>query len=531
MNKNREWEHTAPMWRQDIHIPDFTALKENAQTEVLVVGAGITGVTTALLLAQAGKQVTLLEAGKILNGTSGHTTAKVTAQHGLIYHELIQHFGLEKASLYYQAQVQAQSLIEKQIHDLNISCDWKIEDACLYSETDEGARELEKEYQAYKQLGIPGSLHDTIDVDIDMTKSLVMNHQASFHPLKYLTALVDELLRLGGQLYEDTEAVDVTEEDTVQVSLANGAVVTCDQLVCCTHFPFYDGKALYFSRMYAERSYLIAIEPEKDCPDGMYLSVDEPKRSIRPAQFNDKPVLLIGGESHRTGEGTDTRFHYRALEEFAAEAFGIKNVLFRWSAQDLTTLDKVPYIGPINRNNKQVFVATGYRKWGMTNGTLAAHINTEYVLGEESLFHSLFKPSRFKADPSMKQFLSQNFNVAAHLVEGKLELVGNRPEALKKGEGGVVQWKGERAGAYKDEDGTLYVLDTTCTHMHCEVEWNSAERTWDCPCHGSRFSFDGTVMEGPAKKPLQEIPFSSTEELTFLPKEDETTGWEETDPS
>ncbi|SEH47797.1 Rieske Fe-S protein [Halobacillus karajensis] len=265
--------------------------------------------------------------------------------------------------------------------------------------------------------------------------------------------------------------------------------------------------------MYADRSYVLAIEPKKDIPDGMYLSIDDPKRSIRTADYEGTPVLLIGGESHKTGQGVDTSFHYRALEEFAAQTFGIKKKVFHWSAQDLITLDKVPYIGPITRNNDRVFIATGFRKWGMTNGTLAAKLIGHYILGEDSLFHKLFQPSRFKSDPSMKQFLSQNFDVAAHLVDGKLELVADRPNSLKKGEGMPVQWHGERAGAYRDEEGKLHVLDTTCTHMGCEVEWNSAEHTWDCPCHGSRFNYDGAVVEGPADKPLMKIAIEENHEV------------------
>ena len=521
MDKKQDWTQPEPMWRKDADLPGFPALDKAEHTEVLIVGGGITGITTAYLLAKSGKEVTLLESDQLLNGTTGHTTAKVTAQHGLIYEELVHHFGLEKATLYYQAQLHAHTLIERLIHDLEIDCNWTKEDAYLYSETEEGAQKLEKEYNAYQTLGIPGDLVDALPFNQDISKALMMSHQARFHPIKYLTALVNEITQLGGKIYEGTEALKVKEGEQLLVTTNRGAAVTCDQLVSCTHFPFYDGKGFYFSRMHAERSYLLAIEPERPAPGGMYLSIDEPKRSIRTAEHEGRTVLLIGGESHPTGEGRDTRFHYRALEEFAAETFGVKNVLYHWSAQDLTTLDKVPYIGPITRKNDRVFIATGFRKWGMTNGTLAAQLNHDYIMGEKSLFHEVFKPARFKADPSIKQFLAQNFDVSAHLVEGKLELVGNRPEALKKGEGGIIQWRGERAGAYKDEEGRLHVLDTTCTHMGCEVEWNSAEHTWDCPCHGSRFSFDGAVMEGPAKQPLLKIALSDTKKVDFIPAETE----------
>ncbi|RWZ58858.1 FAD-dependent oxidoreductase [Halobacillus fulvus] len=506
MKRSEEWTQPEPLWREDYDLSSFSPLDQNHTTDVLVVGGGMTGITTAYLLAKAGRQVTLIEADQLLNGTTGHTTAKVTAQHGLIYNEFQKHFGVDQASLYYQAQMNALNLMENLIDEHSIECEWEKEDAFLFATTEQGAHKLEKEHTAYQQLGIPGTITESLSFEAEATKALSMHDQARFHPIKYLTALVRAFTNMGGTVFEQTKAVDVTEEkDDITVTTGNGPLITCKQLVSCSHFPFYDGKGFYFSRMYAERSYLMAIEPEKEIPEGMYLSVDEPKRSIRTASYGGKPILIIGGESHKTGQGVDTSFHYRALEEFASRTFGIRQKLFQWSAQDLTTLDKVPYIGPITRKNTRVFVATGFRKWGMTNGTLAAQLIADYIQGEESLFHDLFRPSRFKTDPSMKQFLSQNFDVAVHLVEGKLELVADRPEHTKKGQGRVIQWRGERAGAYRDENGELYMLDTTCTHMGCEVEWNSGERTWDCPCHGSRFSFDGTVVEGPADRPLVDL--------------------------
>lgn len=513
MEQHQKWNHPEPIWREDTKLSTYEPLNEDTATEVAVVGGGITGITTAYLLAKAGKKVTLLEADELLNGTTGHTTAKVTAQHGLIYHELIRHFGEEKASLYYQAQMDALQSMEEWIDKYQIDCQWVKEDAYLFATTQTGARKLEKEHEAYQALGIPGHSGNALPFEMDATRSLSMENQARFHPIKYLSALIEEFTKMGGEIYEQTKAIDLKEKDRIEIETGNGFTVACEKVVSCSHFPFYDGKGFYFSRMYAERSYLLAIEPEKEIPDGMYLSIDEPKRSIRTADYKGTPILLIGGESHKTGQGVDTSFHYNALEEFAAETFGVKRKLFQWSAQDLTTLDKVPYIGPITRSNDRVFIATGFRKWGMTNGTLAAKLISNYVMGEESLYHELFKPSRFKSDPSMKQFISQNFEVATHLVEGKLELVQETPKRLKKGEGMVVQWKGERAGAYRDDEGKLYVLDTTCTHMGCEVEWNSGEHTWDCPCHGSRFSYDGAVMEGPADQPLMKIAIEDNHEV------------------
>ncbi|UOQ95203.1 FAD-dependent oxidoreductase [Halobacillus shinanisalinarum] len=516
----KEWTQPEPMWRKNTKLDSFPRLEESIETTVTIVGGGITGITTAYMLAKEGKKVTLIEADELLNGTTGHTTAKVTAQHGLIYHELIKHFGEEGAALYFKAQEDAMATIEKHINDHSIDCNWQREDAYLFATTEQGARKLEREQKAYGRLEIAGEHFDDLPFDTETTGALCMRNQAHFHPLHYLAHLLDEITDLGGEIYEHTKAVDVKEGKQVEVETGGGHTITSDYLISCSHFPFYD-KGMYFSRMYAERSYVIAIEPEKEWTNGMYLSIDEPKRSIRSAIFDDKEILLIGGESHRTGEGNDMSFHYKALEEYAARTFGIKNKLFQWSTQDLTTLDKVPYIGPMTMKNDRIYVATGFRKWGMTNSTVAGQLITDYVMGRESKYHSVFTPARFKADPSMRHFLTNNMNVAAHLVEGKVELVGNGPASLEQGQGAVVQWEGKRAGAYKDDKGELHLLDTTCTHMGCEVEWNSGEHTWDCPCHGSRFSYDGAVMEGPAKRPLERIEFSDSEEVAIIPDDPE----------
>jgi Rieske Fe-S protein len=237
----------------------------------------------------------------------------------------------------------------------------------------------------------------------------------------------------------------------------------------------------------------------------MYLSADNPKRSIRYATINDQKLILIGGESHKTGQGVPTIQHYKTLQSFASEVFTVTSIPYRWSAQDLTTLDKVPYIGNMTTNTPNIYVATGYRKWGMTNGTFAGLLLTDLIMNRENRYRDLYTPSRFYTDPSVKHFITQNLDVAKHLVEGKIEVVVRTPEDLANGEGAVVIVNGKRAGAYKDENGTLSIVDTTCTHMGCEVEWNSGDRTWDCPCHGSRFSIHGDVIEGPAKQSLNKI--------------------------
>jgi glycine/D-amino acid oxidase-like deaminating enzyme/nitrite reductase/ring-hydroxylating ferredoxin subunit len=448
----------------------------------------------------------LLEAGKLLNSTTGHTTAKITAQHDLIYDELIQREGKEKAALYYQANADALSFIQATIKQHDIECGFEEQDASIYTNTDNGLSLLEKELNAYNALGISSSYKDGIPLPIPCKGSITMHGQAQFHPLRYLSALVKEIVKAGGEIYEHTTAVDIEQGSTATIQTRNGQRLSCRHIVSCAHFPFHDGGGFYFARMHADRSYVLGLKAEENYPGGMYLSADEPKRSIRSVQNdNGQKLILIGGQSHKTGQGICTINHYEELQRFAEQYFTPKEIAYRWSAQDLVTGDKIPFIGRLTSSAANTFVATGYRKWGMTTGTAAALLLRDLIMDKPNPFAELYSPSRSISWQTMKTLVSDNADVAKHLISGKLEMVYKKPEELLKDEGAAVTLHGRRAGAYRDKDGQLHLVDTTCTHMGCEVEWNEGERSWDCPCHGSRFSFEGEVMEGPAKQPLARL--------------------------
>lgn len=497
-----------PYWRESVDLPHFDALQEDTDADVVIVGGGITGITAAYLLVQEGKKVVLLEASNVLNGTTGHTTAKVTAQHGLIYDELISHMGKTRARQYYEANTNALHLIKKTIDEQQIHCDWSKQTAYLYATTEEYADKLKKEHKAYQKLNIDGELIDDIPFDIKAENALSMKNQAQFHPVKYLAHLIQVITDKGGRIFENTVAVDIDGEHTVMTRA--GQRVSGDHILACSHFPFYGGLGFYFSRMHANRSYIVAIQTKKDYPGGMYISADQPVRSLRSVPTKDGNLVLVVGESHKTGQGKDTLEHYKALERFAEEVFGENETVYRWSTQDLVTLDKVPYVGELASPHRNILIATGYRKWGMTNGTAAAQLLTDIVLDQDNPYRKLYSPSRFYADPSLKTFIQQNIDVAGHLVKGKFGFSKKKVEELSRDEAEIVLVDGERAGAYKDKEGETHIVDTTCTHMHCEVEWNAGDRTWDCPCHGSRFSYTGEVIEGPAEKPLEQIEAKET---------------------
>lgn len=502
-------------WLDSVELPAFAPLNKDLKVDVAIVGGGITGITTAYLLANDGLKVALLDAGRVLNGTTGHTTAKITAQHDLIYNAFINHIGRNKARLYYEANSEALAFIEETVNKHSIDCDFKKQHAYLYATTDEYAEKLEKEYKAYIKLKIDGELSNEIPFNIKVKKVLSMKDQAQFHPLKYLKVLLEEFKNKGGLIFEETVAVNIKEKDHGAVVLTrNEKRVEAKHVLSCSHFPFYEGAGLYSTRMYAERSYVLAVKTKMEYPDGMYLSVDQPSRSLRSIKENGESLVIVSGESHKTGQGKDTLAHYTALEAFGKEVLQYEEVINRWSTQDLITLDKIPYIGPITADHRSIFIATGYRKWGMTNGTAAAKLLRDLVMKSCNPYKDLYSPSRFYADPSLKTFFVENADVVKHLIKGKLEIPEKNVNDLAKDEGAAIFVNGQRRGAYKDPDGNLHIVDTTCTHIGCEVNWNHGDRTWDCPCHGSRFSYTGEVIEGPAEKPLQRVDHKMLENFT-----------------
>src|SRR5699024_1508437 len=428
---------TVSYWQDSVELPEFSALKEDLDVHVCIVGAGITGIISAYLLAQEGVKVALLEADQPLGGTTGHTTAKLTAQHGLIYDELITNLGKSKAKLYYEANKQALQFINQTIQTLEMDCDYKEEDAYVYATTEAYAEEIKKEAKAYEALGIDGELTDTIPLNIDIKNAIMMKNQAQFHPLKFLSRLVDELIEMGVKIYGNTVAVNVEEGSYATVLTREDYRVTADHVLICSHFPFYEGLGFYSTRLYAERSYVVAGKPKNDYPGGMYISAEEPTRSLRSVTINDEEMVLVIGENHKTGQGKDTTEYYQALSDFGEHVFNWEKISYRWSAQDLTTLDKVPYIGEITSNESNILIATGYRKWGMTNGTAAAVLLCDVVMKRKNPFQRLFTPSRFHANPSIKTFLRENLNVAEHLIKGKLERSNTDPENLNHDEAAI----------------------------------------------------------------------------------------------
>ncbi|QWU15956.1 Glycine/D-amino acid oxidase [Paenibacillus sophorae] len=510
MDPENKWPESLPklpesLWRGTTELPSFPRLAEDHATDIAVVGGGITGITTAYLLAEAGCKVTLLEGSELFAGTTGFTTAKITAQHSLIYADLLKHFGEHGAQSYFRSNSESLEWIVQTAEKLGISCGLAREDAYLYSNPGDTKmlKQLEDEFEAYRKLGLPGEWVDYVSLPIRIGGGIKLPGQARFHPLAYLKGLLQAFLDKGGIVYEHTTiSRDVENERGLTLFTERGQHrIKCRHAVSASHYPFYDGGEMYFARLHADRAYCLAFEPETDYEGGMYLSVGEPRRSLRAVEWEGRRLVIAAGENHKAGQSGCTIKHYENLEVFAGELLGIRRIPYRWSTQDLVTVDRVPYIGKISED-KEIYVATGFAKWGMTAGTLAARMIADQIQRKPSPYTELYDPSRFKANPGIKNLLVQNANVAKELITGKMEFTLKKIDDLGLDEGGIVRHDGKRVGAYRDSEGGVHLVDRTCTHMGCECEWNESERSWDCPCHGSRYSYDGEVIEGPATLPL-----------------------------
>ena len=496
-------------WRATNEFPMFPTLSENIETDVLIVGAGLTGITAAYMLRKSGLKVIVVEGSRILEGTTGFTTAKVTVQHGSIYQQLISTFGENEARLYYEANKEAKNFIEQTITELGIQCNYEKVDAFLYADTEAGIEIVRKEMDAYNQIGLYGaSLTKETGLPYTVKESLKLEKQGQFHPLKYAKALMEEAIENGVQFFEQSRAKSIRSKNVVE--MVNGNEIKSEKILVCSHFPFNDEDGLYFTRMYSEKSYVLATPVTANNPKGIYINVEKPTRSIRTSLGSDgKRYLLLGGEGHITGRFQgDTTANYEALAAFGREKFNVKQYSYRWSAQDLVTLDQLPYVGSMTSGLPNVLVATGYAKWGMTNSTVAAKIMADKVLENENRFEDLYAPTRSKMKKEdIAAFTKANANVAKELIKGKTEKVDLVLEDIQTGTGDIIKHNGKKVGAYKDDKGKVYFVKPVCTHLGCDVVFNNAESSWDCPCHGSRYTYTGEVLEGPAYEPLEKVEF------------------------
>jgi glycine/D-amino acid oxidase-like deaminating enzyme/nitrite reductase/ring-hydroxylating ferredoxin subunit len=493
----------------------YPRLDRDLRVDVAVVGGGITGITAAALLRRSGASVAVVEAGTVSGGVTGFTTAKVTSLHGLIYAELRRKFGADGARAYAEANEAAIARIDEFITELGIDCGWRRRAAYTYVESSEERRQVEDEVEAARDIGLPVELVEETPLPYPVAAAVRLADQAEFHPRAYLLALAETIPGDGSHVFEHTRALGVSARGMPAVRTAGGTI-QADHVIVATHMPFLD-RGGYFARLSPERSYAIGVRVKGAPPNGMFISADGPTRSIRSHPLTGGELVIVGGEGHKTGEEPDTTSRYRRLEAFARERLDLASIDYRWSTQDLMPADGLPMIGRLTPVSKRIFAATGYRKWGMTNGTAAAEILAAEIQGLDSRFGALFSPNRFTPLRSARGVVSENAKVAAHFVGDRLRSDYDSLAELAPGDGGIVDTDAGAVAAHRDDAGAIHAVSPTCTHLGCRVKWNTAERSWDCPCHGSRFAADGAVLQGPAVRPLAPVALPEAEAAAGTP--------------
>ena len=506
---------------EKINKNQFKKIDQNYSADVCIIGAGLTGLSTAYYLSKKGLKVIVLDKSEIGAKTSGHTTAKITLNHGLIYDYLINSFGIDFASKYYLSNMQAISNIKNIIDTENINCDFEYQNNYIYTTDENNVFKINKEIESIilienyltenynfdkeclrinpqfvKQCGLP----------YEISGAIKTCNQAQFHPVKYMYGLANSILSNDGLIFTNSLVTDINRKDEKYDISINNYTVSAKYVVLASHYPFINFPGFYFSKMYQVTSYAIGIEIDNNTLNGMYINDCEPTLSFRTTKLdNNKRLLIIGGGNHKCGFSPESRdiFGYKFLENELKKYYPNSEILYKWNTKDCITLDKVPYIGEFSGFMPNVFVATGFNKWGMTLSNVSANIISDCILGKQNEFLNIYNSKRFHPIKNKEEVKNEVKQVFKSFVQNRIQIPKEDLSNIKNDNGGIIKIDGNTVGIYKNKDGNVYAINPTCTHLGCLLTWNNVDKTWDCPCHGSRFDYTGKNLYDPAFKDLE----------------------------
>ena len=497
--------HTSPWAATMADPPASVDLRAADGADVVVLGAGIVGLTTAVLLQRRGQRVAVLESREPSASVTAHSTVKVTVGQGTVYSRIESGRGRPAAAHYAQANVDGMRRLMALVDELGIECDLRGgQRHLIYTEDPGRAADVEAERALAADLGLPAVPVADPGLPFPVAASFAMEDQATFHPGRYLDGLAAALVEGGGVVVTGVGATGVAERSdscTVRTGVAD---VSAGQVVVATGYPILD-RGAHFTRLSPTRSYGIAGVLPGGTDPGMTINVGSPTHSTRTVDLDGERLLVVVGEGHEVGHVTDTGERWERLRAWAKDRFGVTTFRYHWSAEEMHSDDHVPFAGLVNPGSRRIFTATGFAGWGMTNGTASAMLIADLASGEDPPSWAAALDAR-RAEMTLpgRTFLTQNLHVAKTWARDRL--CSSRPAAevagLGVGDGAVFTVDGNDTAVMRDDDGSLRAVSAVCTHLGCNVAWNSGERSWDCPCHGSRFDVDGAVLHGPASTPL-----------------------------
>lgn len=493
-------------WINNFKSKSYPTLDKDLNVDVCIIGGGITGISCGYYLNKNNLKVCVLEKDKIMEKTSGHTTAKITSQHGLIYKYLFDSYGKEYAKKYLDSNQEAITNIKNIIDLENIECDFEFQNNYVYTTDANSVKKIKDEAQILEKLNFDARLLDKISLPIpDVKVAIEFNHQAQFNPVKYAEGLCDFITNHSGLIFENSKVMEVKKSGNKYNIFANNCIVSAKYVIVATRYPIINFPGFHFLKMYSETSNLIAVETNSSLFKGMYINIDVPTYSFKTAIYNGKRILLVGGFNHKTGTKIDLSNSYNLLEQKAKELYPDSKVLYKWNTHDSVSLDKIPYIGDFSHLYPNVYVATGFKKWGMTTSNVAANIITDKILNKENPYAEIYDSKRLRPIKNRKEFGNIIKETSHSLIFNKFDLPAATPKDVEAGEGKIVNYGGRKVGMYKDENGKEFKIIPKCMHLGCELSWNDLDKTWDCPCHGSRYTFEGKLIYGPSKKDLKKF--------------------------
>ncbi|WP_457950242.1 FAD-dependent oxidoreductase [Pseudarthrobacter sp. alpha12b] len=489
------------LWLATASATDFPELSGTVEVDVAVIGGGMAGLTAALALKRSGRSVAVLEAGRIGTGVTGHTTGKVTSLHRLAYTDLQHSHDASTARIYGLANQAAVEHIAGVVAAEDISCGFRRVSNYTFAASHEALPQVRAEAELAATFGLPATFTADVPLPFPVAGAVRFDGQAQIHAVQYLQGLAGRVDGDGSFVFERTRALELREGTPVTVAAGNGTVLARDAIVA-TNVPFGD-HGRFEALCPPHRSYIVAAPVDTPPLDATFISADEPMRSLLTVGLNGMTYLLAGGEGHPASEHVDPAPRHASLAAFARSQFGAGPVAYRWSTQDAMPLDGLPYVGPLNPDSRHAFVITGLRKWGLTNGTAAALMLADLLNGTPNEWAALFDSNRAPSRASV--------SAAAAAPAGTGDAVSRGGSArrladLGPDDGTVLETDGTSTACYRDHAGHLHAVSAICTHLGCTVGFNRGERTWDCPCHGSRFDVDGKVIQGPATEDLPSRP-------------------------